>query len=206
MQPHIVGEPVPRKEGRDKVTGKAIYVDDFTLPGLLHGVTVRTPSPRGRIHGVTFGSGIPWDEIVIVTAKDIPGYNGVALIDEEQPYLADSEFRHAEEPVMLLAHPDKHLLEEARRAVKLEVEPLPAVLRVEDSSRVFKSFLVRKGDVDAVWDTADFVVEGEYSTGAQEQLYIENNGMVAVANPTDGVTVWGSMQCPYYIHKALKRL
>ena len=50
---------------------------------------------------------------------------------------------------------------------------------------------------------ADLIVEGEYFTGAQEQLYIETNGMIAVANADDGVTVWGSMQCPYYIHKAL---
>ncbi|HEY3580056.1 MAG TPA: molybdopterin cofactor-binding domain-containing protein, partial [Pyrinomonadaceae bacterium] len=53
---------------------------------------------------------------------------------------------------------------------------------------------------------ADFIVEGEYETGAQEQLYIENNGAIAIANRTDGVTVWGSMQCPYYVHKALVKL
>src|SRR5205823_11420148 len=110
------------------------------------------------------------------------------------------------EPVALLAHPDKYLLEEARRAVTLDVEPLDPVLRMEDSGRVFKSFLVEKGDIESVSPNADFIVEGEYSTGAQEQLYIETNGMVAVANPKDGVTVWGSMQCPYYVHKALKRL
>ena len=54
--------------------------------------------------------------------------------------------------------------------------------------------------------TASIVVEGEYETGAQEQLYIEPNGMLAVADPQHGVTVWGSMQCPYYIHKALAAL
>ena len=54
--------------------------------------------------------------------------------------------------------------------------------------------------------TAEVVVEGEYETGAQEQLYIEPNGMIATANAADGVTVWGSMQCPYYIHKALRSL
>jgi len=57
--------------------------------------------------------------------------------------------------------------------------------------------------VDAAWARAEIVVEGEYTTGAQEQLYIEPNGMIAVANPQDGVTVWGSMQCPYYVQKAL---
>ena len=53
---------------------------------------------------------------------------------------------------------------------------------------------------------ADFIVEGEYETGAQEQLYIENNGVIAIANSGEGVTVWGSMQCPYYVHKALVKL
>ncbi len=71
---------------------------------------------------------------------------------------------------------------------------------------VFKSFLVDKGNVDDVWSDADFVIEGEYHTGAQEQLYIENNGVIAIANDPEGVTVWGSMQCPYYVHKALVKL
>ena len=52
--------------------------------------------------------------------------------------------------------------------------------------------------------TADIIVEGEYETGAQEQLYIEPQGMIARANAAEGVTVWGSLQCPYYVHKALK--
>src|SRR5713226_2668535 len=206
MARHSVGNPVLRKEGRDKVTGRAIYVDDYALPGMLHGVTIRTPSARGRIRGISFAPHIPWDEFVVVTAKDIPGHNAVALITEDQPYLAEDVFEHAEEPVVLLAHADKYLLEEARRAITVEVEPLPATFGMEDSSKVFKSFLVEKGDVDTVWAAADFIVEGTYSTGAQEQLYIENNGMIAVANPGDGVTVWGSMQCPYYIHKALRCL
>src|SRR6185436_5700834 len=63
-----------------------------------------------------------------------------------------------------------------------------------------------KGNIDEAWASADFVVEGEYETGAQEQLYIENNGAIAIANPDEGVTVWGSMQCPYYVHKALVKL
>src|SRR5205807_8079284 len=47
---------------------------------------------------------------------------------------------------------------------------------------------------------------GEYETGAQEQLYIENNGAIAISKRDEGVTVWGSMQCPYYVHKALIKL
>ncbi|MBI3669200.1 MAG: xanthine dehydrogenase family protein [Acidobacteria bacterium] len=212
----LVGRPVPRKEGRDKVTGQARYVDDLVFPGMLHGATVRSPAARGRIHAIQFGEGIPWDEFTIVTAKDIPGENGVALLVPDQPCLADSVVNHPEEPIVLLAHPDNYLLEEARRAVRIEVEPLPAVFTIEDSEskkeviwgedNVFKSYLVEKGNVDEVCAHADFIVEGEYRTGAQEQLYIENNGMIAVADPLKGVTVWGSLQCPYYVHKALMTL
>lgn len=206
----------PRKEGRSKVTGAARYVDDMHLPGMLYGATVRSPAPRGRIRSITFGDGVPWDEFVVVTAKDIPGENAVALILLDQPYLAAEFVNHAEEPILLLAHADKHLLERARRAVSIEIEELPPVFTLEESlagkeiiwgeDNVFKSYLVDKGNVDEVWDTADLIVEGEYSTGAQEQLYIETNGVVAVANETEGVTVWGSMQCPYYVHKALLKL
>ncbi|HVH71781.1 MAG TPA: molybdopterin cofactor-binding domain-containing protein, partial [Candidatus Dormibacteraeota bacterium] len=60
--------------------------------------------------------------------------------------------------------------------------------------------------VESVWEKADYIVEAEYRTGAQEQLYIENNGMIAVFEPRQGLTVWGSLQCPYYVHKALMKL
>jgi CO/xanthine dehydrogenase Mo-binding subunit len=213
---HPIGKSAPRKEGRKKVTGQALYVDDISFPGMLHGTTVRSQVARGRIKSISFAGDIPWNEFTIVTAKDIPGENYVALILNDQPYLAAEVVNHPEEPILLLAHPNKYLLEEARRNVRIEIEELPPVFTLDDSvnkkeivwgdNNVFKSFLVDKGNVDDVWGVADFIVEGEYHTGAQEQLYIENNGVIAIANEADGVTVWGSMQCPYYVHKALVKL
>jgi CO/xanthine dehydrogenase Mo-binding subunit len=212
----LIGHAVPRKEGREKVTGQAKYVDDLRLPGMLHGATVRSSVARGRITGIHFNSGIPWEEFTIVRASDIPGANCISLITDDQPCLADSLINHPEEPILLLAHPDRYLVEEARRSVRIDVDPLPALFTMDDSlarkeivwgdDNIFKRFLVEKGNVDGAWKDAAFVVEGEYSTGAQEQLYIETNGMLAVANSDQGVTVWGSMQCPYYVHKALVKL
>jgi len=183
---------------------------------MIYGATVRSPAPRGRIKAIHFGDGIPWDEFTIVRASDIPGTNCIALIVDDQPCLADAVVNHPEEPVLLLAHPDRYLLEEARRAVTIEVEPLPAVFTIDESlagrtiiwgqDNLFKQYRVEKGDADAAWAQADFIVEGEYSTGSQEQLYIETQGMIAIAGPERGATVWGSMQCPYYVHKALVRL
>lgn len=213
---HPIGKSFPRKEGRKKVTGQALYVDDLSFPEMLHGTTVRSPVARGRIKKISFEGDIPWDEFTIVTAKDIPGANYVALILTDQPFLAADFVNHPEEPVLLLAHRDKYLLEEARRNVAIEIEEQPAIFSLDDSlakkeiiwgeDNVFKKFLVDKGNVDEAWSKADFIVEGEYETGAQEQLYIENNGAIAIANASEGVTVWGSMQCPYYVHKALVKL
>ncbi|MFZ0948994.1 MAG: xanthine dehydrogenase family protein molybdopterin-binding subunit [Candidatus Sulfotelmatobacter sp.] len=212
----IVGNSVPRKEGRDKVTGRSQYVDDMVLPNMLFGATVRSQIPRGRIKKITFGPGVSWDEFVIVSAEDIPGKNCVSLIEDDQPCLASEFVNHPEEPILLLAHPNRYLLSKAVEAVSVEYDPLPAIFTIEDSERrseiiwgednIFKTYLIEKGDVDGVWGKAAYIVEGEYTTGAQEQLYIENNGMIATFDGTQGITVWGSLQCPYYIHKALMAL
>jgi CO/xanthine dehydrogenase Mo-binding subunit len=212
----IVGTSVPRLEGRQKVTGAARYIDDMVLPGMLHGATVRSRIPRGRIKKIEFGPQIDWDEFVIVTAADIPGKNCIALIEDDQPCLADGAINHPEEPILLIAHADKHVLANAVGAVSIQYEPLDAIFTIEESEsareliwgtdNVFKSYVIEKGEVDQVWAKADYVVEGEYTTGAQEQLYIENNGMIATFDRERGLTVWGSLQCPYYVHKALMKL
>ena len=213
---HIVGRSVPRKEGRDKVTGKSKYVDDMVLPHMIFGATVRSQIPRGRIRKINFAPSIAWDEFVIVSAKDIPGKNCIALIGDDQPCLAGDFVNHPEEPILLLAHPDRHRLPEAVKAVSVEYEPAPSVFTIEESEsrsrivwgedNIFKTYLIEKGDLDGVWEKAAYIVEGEYATGAQEQLYIENNGMIAAFDAAQGITVWGSLQCPYYIHKALMAL
>ncbi len=213
---HIVGASVPRKEGWDKVTGSARYVDDMVLPGMLYGATVRSNVARGKIKKISFDPCVAWDKYVLVTAKDVPGKNCIALILDDQPCLASGTVNHAEEPILLLAHEDRHKLRKAVEAVAIEYEPLPSVHTIEESEEqstilwgtdnTFKSYLVEKGDVDAVWKQAAYIVDGEYFTGAQEQLYIENNGVIAAFDPENGVTVWGSLQCPYYVHKALMAL
>ncbi|MBI4403223.1 MAG: xanthine dehydrogenase family protein [Deltaproteobacteria bacterium] len=216
MRTKHIGERVPRREGGLKVSGRARYVDDWTLTGALYGVTVRSPVARGIIRQIGYPAGTPWEQFTIVTAADIPGSNSVANLEKDQPFLAVDRVQHAEQAILLLAHPNKSLLEKARRAVSLDIEHLPAVLSLESSlaqeqvvwghNNVFKELKIEKGNVDGVLNNAPVIVEGEYWTGAQEQLYLETNGMIAVANPKEGVTVWGSMQCPYFVHKALMEL
>jgi CO/xanthine dehydrogenase Mo-binding subunit len=210
----IVGAPVPRKEGIDKLLGRAQYVDDLEREGMWHGATVRSTIPRGVIRSITFDPRIDWSEFTIVTAADVPGKNHIQLIVADQPCLAEGRVNHCDEAILLLAHPDRHKLLEALNAVRVEYDSLPAVLTIEESEKqdpiilgednIIKSFLLEKGDVDSVWAEAAQIVEGEYRTGAQEHLYIENNGMIAEWSAQNGITVWGSLQCPYYVHKTLR--
>src|SRR5215831_13864163 len=97
----IVGTASPRKEGRDKVTGRSQYIDDLNFPNMLYGATVRSQIPRGKILNLSFSPTVPWNEFVVVSAKDIPGPNAIVLIEQDQPCLADGVVNHPEEPILL---------------------------------------------------------------------------------------------------------
>ena len=204
-----IGKSIGRKEGIPKVTGKAVYTDDVEIKDCLYGKTVRSTIPHGYIKSISFREGIPWNEFTVVLPSDIPGLNAVTFIDTEQPFLARREIQHIAEPVALLAHPDKHLVERAAAYVDVEVEELPAIFTMEEAlarNDIFKSIAIENGDPSSRWAEADLVVEETYRTGAQEHLYIEPNAMIATAVAGEHVTVMGSMQCPFYIQKALAPL
>ena len=196
-----VGRSVARKDGIGKATGQAIYADDLAFPGMLWGRTIRSEVPCGRVravHRAFDGSGF-----TVVDYRDIPGRNVVALIELDQPCLVETDVRHAAEPILLLAHEDRERLAAAR--VDIEYDAAPPLLDAEASSVVFKHIRIEKGDVDSAFGRAELVVEGTYRTGAQEHVYIEPNGVIAVPEE-GGIAVYGSIQCPYYVHKALVTL
>ena len=196
-----VGTNVPRKEGLAKVTGAARYIDDLTFPDLLHARTIRSTIPAGEITGIRFA--FDTRGFTIVDHRDIPGRNIIALIDEDQPCLAGKTIRHVAEPIVLLAHADRERLLAAD--VRIDYRETTPNYDLEASTHAFKEIAIEKGRVDDGFAAADAIVEGEYRTGHQEQLYIEPNGVIAIAG-RDGITVYGSMQCPYYVHRALQVL
>ena len=210
-----VGQNVLRKEGYEKLTGAARYVDDLTLDGMLFGKTIRSTIARGRIKKIELDPAFDWSQVVVADCRDIPGDNYVALIESDQPLLVDHEVHHYDEPILLIAAESKAELEKAARHLQIHYEELPPVLTIEESlacaeviygtDNIFKRFLIGRGDVDEGFAAADRIIEGEYRVPHQEQLYIEPQGMIAVPGAGD-MTVMGSMQCPYYVHKALKQL
>ena len=197
--PKAVGTNVRRKDGDAKVTGAAKYIDDLTFPGMWYGATVRSTIPCGAITSRRID--LPKDYIT-ADHRDIPGKNYVALIDPDQPCLAVNDVKHVAEPILLVAHAEKAALIGIDKRIIIDYAPAQPTYDPEVSSLSFKTIAIDKGDVDAGFQSADAIIEGEYRTGHQEQLYIETNGVIAV--PGDGgMTVYGSLQCPYYVHKAL---
>ncbi|MFG0317139.1 MAG: xanthine dehydrogenase family protein molybdopterin-binding subunit [Planctomycetota bacterium JB042] len=196
-----VGTSLPRLDGPAKTTGRARYVDDLVFPDMLHARTIRSEVAHGTITRIEHD--LERRGFVVCSARDVPGENVVQLIEDDQPCLADRVVRHREEPILVVAHPEKDALLEA--AATIEIDPLPACFDPEASGTVFKALRLRKGTPADGFAAADLVVEGTYRTGSQEQLYLEPQGVVAVPE-RGGITIHGSLQCPYYVHAALVRL
>src|SRR6185503_5401094 len=132
-EPVSVGVSIRKLEADEKVTGRALYVDDLIVPGVLHGRTVRSTVARGIIRKIEKDPAFDWSDVVIADHKDIPGENVVLLIEDDQPLLAAEEIHHADEPILLVAHEDPERAEAARMAIRIEVEPLPAVFSVDEA-------------------------------------------------------------------------
>ncbi len=198
--------PAPlRREGPEKLTGRARYTDDLVFPGAWYGATIRSTVAHARILGLELDPAFDWSKVVVLTAADIPGDNIVSSLKDDQPALAADVIRHHAEPVALIAAPDRSTLREAKRRVKVRTEELPAVFDPLLSEQQFAAYEIERGDLEAGFAQAGLVIEAEYRVGHQEQLYIENQAIIAEPRPDGGITIVGSLQCPYYVHEALKR-
>src|SRR5438067_6606053 len=103
-----VGRNVLRKEGGDKASGAARYIDDLSFPYLLHARTIRSTIPSGDIANISFN--FDTSGFTVVDFRDVPGRNIVALIDDDQPCLAQKTIRHVAEPILILAHENRDAL------------------------------------------------------------------------------------------------
>ncbi len=215
-----VGLSLPRVDGVAKVTGTARYLDDLEVAGCWHGCTVRSKVAHGVLEALERDPKFDWSNVVVATASDIPGANSIRLIEDDQIAMVPigGTVMHVDEALAVVAAPTRELAFAARDAIKPIIRALPPVLSIEESlavsqklygdDNVFKQFLIRKGhasddEFEAVIAKAHKVIEGVYFTSPQEQMYIEPQAMLA--DWRDGrCYIVGSMQCPYYVHKAMK--
>ena len=206
-----VGRAVPRGDAIAKIRGTARYIDDYSLPGMLYGATVRSTRQRARIVKIT-APALP-DGVFYLTARDIPGENYVALFNRDQPLLAAMTVNYVGEPIALLAGPDRDQLLALSGQFQIEYEDLPVIDDLEaalsgesppiyNTDNIFKSYAYIKGNPEQAFSDSAFELEATYHTGYQEHVYLEPQGMLAW--PLErGVKIIGSMQCPFYIQKGI---
>lgn len=221
----LIGEGIPRPDAIDKVRGEAKYVDDLAFPGMLHGWVVRSPLPHARVLHVDMASAFSNPDVsCLVTHADVPGSNVVHVIYDDQPALAHEVVRYVGEPVALVAATSRKAAKAAAEGMKIEYAELPVVSdpvdalhaespiivsldeAAEGGGNLFNEMVLHKGDADAGFAAADVIIEGDYQTGYQEHAYIETQGAVALPEENGGMAIYASMQCPFYVQKAVSKV
>jgi CO/xanthine dehydrogenase Mo-binding subunit len=206
----LVGKPIPRVDADGKVRGTTRYVCDIDYKDILHGVVVRAPVPRGILKAVTPDPAFDWTGITFASAADIPGENVVHMHDRTMPLLAQigGEIRYRGEPVGVVAAKTYELAAEAARHIQIDIDALPPLLTLHEAVAIFKAApekldsmknqSIVKGDLAKGFAEADEIIEAEYWAGHQEQLYLENQGLIVFPQKDGSILAEGSIQCPYF--------
>ncbi len=226
LAPRFLGARVRRVEDPRYLTGKASYVDDLHLPGMLHAAFVRSPHAHARIlridakgaleSGLAVAVLLPEDAAKetrpVEALSDFPGFKPSAY-----PCLQGEEVRYVGEPVALVVSADRYKAEDAAELVEVEYEPLPAVVDPVQALDTKEALVHREwgdnialkrqvsvGDVEAAFKDAAVVIKGTYRTQRYTGIPMECRGVVAHFNSATGeLTVWTSTQVPHLIRTGL---
>ena len=218
---HVVGESVERNDGVGFVTGRARYSGDLTFPRMLHLRMVRSPLHHARIRGVDLAEAERVPGFVrALTHKDVPHnvYTILGLIGvepEEEFVLAVDRVRYKGEPIVAILAETEAAANDAVARVRLDLEELPAVFDMDEALAPgapivthwgANTFMyeghpcrrVRYGDVEAGFEQADHIVEGEYRTSPIEHAPLETTGCIAVPEANGRFTVYTNTQALYF--------
>jgi xanthine dehydrogenase molybdopterin binding subunit/xanthine dehydrogenase small subunit len=184
------------------VTGASQYVDDAKLHGsalTLWPVSAGVAHARVLRVDTTAARAMP-GIVAVLTAADIPGKNDVGAIREDEPLLAEREALFHGHMVAVVVGEDVAACRAAARAVVVELEPLPALLTIDDAiaAQSFHSepHTIRRGDLDAALAAAPRRLSGRSIIGGQEHFYLETHAAYAERGDDDDVRVVSSTQHP----------
>lgn len=197
----IIKEHLIKRDHFEKVSGQAQYVDDLQIKGLLHGKLFRSTVAKARIKSITLPK-LP-DGYAIIDYKDVPGKNAVAMVDTDTPIFAVDRVEYISEPILLVVGEDVKVINQILKAIVVVYEEEEPIFDPLKSPVTFYEYTYSKGDPERAFKEADRVFEEQLHTGYQEQAYLECQGMIGESDG-ENIYVHGSMQCPFYLHNALK--
>ena len=213
-----LGSSPVRLDARAKVTGRARYVDDIVLPGMLHAALATSAHPHAALDAIDTRTAEAAPGVrAVFTFRDVPGENQVGCVLPDQPLLVENRARMVADRLAIVVAATAAEARAAAATVTADYRPLPVVTcpvaalepdapKVHDGGNLIEHKRVRKGDPAAGFEAADTVVTETYRSGYQEHAYLETNGVVAVPESDGSVTIHGSMQCPFYVQKAVARV
>ena len=226
---HYVGKRVPRKDGPEKVTGKALYTMDLQLPRMLTGCILRSPHPHARILNidVSRAKAVPGVK-AIITGQDTlgitHGFVETPRYPADQYPLAMDRVRHVGEEIAAVAATDPDAAQEALSLIQVDYEPLPAVfdpIEAMDPAapEVHPSHPKVKepfhniggktesawGDVEAGFADSDLVMENRFESHLRTHGYLEPQVTLASFDPGGKLNVWTSSQGPFIKRAKLAR-
>lgn len=193
-----ISKSVRKVDSLIKISGEAIYVDDIKIKGMLYAKTVRSTKSKANIININIPK-LP-EGYHVVDHNDIPGKNVVSMIFDDMPVFAEKLVTYYGEPIMLIVGENKNVITDIISKIEIEYEELTPLF--EKTNSVINYRFV-KGDSDKAFKDAKKVIKYNYSSGYQEQLYIEPQGMIGEIEGNK-VTLTGSIQCPYYVKNAVK--
>lgn len=206
---HIIGRSLAGINVVSKVMGSAQYAADIKIPGMLIGLTLRSPHPHARILHIDITEAQALKGVkAIVTAADVPGTNRHGFVVQDQQVLAENEVRYVGEPIALVAAESREDAVAALKAIRVDYQPLPAVFDpelavlndqplVSERGRRIPAGRIRKGNTEYGFWLAHTIVEDVYRTQEVEHAYLETDAAVAAFESNGSITVWASTQNPH---------
>ena len=230
-----VGQSAPRRDAHEKLRGAAEFVGDIVAPRMTHGRVLRSPIAHAEVISIDASDAEAMPGVVcVLTARDLSDINpywGHAVKD--RPILAIDRVRFAGEPVAAVAAEDEATAAAAVNAIHVEYGDLPVVGTIDDAvspgapalhegpvrpglfhglgelpprdGNVCYRYRIDRGEVEAVFARADFVVDGEYTFPAVYQYAMETHTVVAEVE-RDEITVWSTCQHPFLVRAELADL
>jgi CO/xanthine dehydrogenase Mo-binding subunit len=208
-----IGTPVRRLDALDKASGRAKYIADMQFDGLLYARMIRSSRARARLLHVAVPD-LP-EGYYYISSKDIPegGENRLFMITNDWRVFAEGTVRYIGETIGLLVGPDRNVLRDLEREIKISYEDLEPAFTIDEGlavkggpihgeDNIFADYHLKKGDPDSIFSGSYRIIEDEILTGFQEHAYMEPQGMVGEYKNGKYV-ITASCQCPYYMRKAV---
>jgi CO/xanthine dehydrogenase Mo-binding subunit len=199
-----ISQSVVKKDHEPKISGRSVYVGDYQSDRILTGKLLRSTLARARVLGVELPV-LP-EGYFYVDKSDVPGDNNVNIVLDDTPVFARDTVEYIGEPIGMVAGPEEAVVNRILSEIKVSYEELSPVLDLRKANTVFFNYEYEKGDLGKAFAEADKVYEEEFTTGYQDQTYLEPQGMMAEPEENGHMYVHGSMQCPYYVHGAVMRV